>query len=689
MNSKLLAGIQSAFANSRRLGSLGFCLAAMIAPLTAAEWDAGGGVDREWREPTNWVGDTDPAGTDVLFGEAGLSNSSATPTNIVDSTLSIQSLLYQYQSATDFHTTEIVDGVTLNVGGTSLDHVLQVGGLTGTGTPVRNTSVVIRGEGTLNVVQSGGSISIANHRLQDTPESPYTASLDMSGLAVFQANLGSTGSFNVGASLATASSQQITSSTVRLAGENVITAGILRVGSVIPNGQVSLGYVASDLYLGTTNTLNVDAIHVGRGYASKATGLLAFDASVLGNDPEVIIRGADGTSAVAEVKIGANDNAATSNRQVGSVDFSGGTVDALITDLLLGVGGASGTGTTVPASGSLTMDQGKIVVANAVVGRSRTGSNPNATNQGIVNIHGGEFQADNLVLAERIGGSQKVTGTLNISGSAEVTAANGIVMGSWIAGDATTDMTATVNVDGGSLTVGGDIAEGAGGVAIQSILNLRGGSLDLAGNDIAVKSFQAESGTLKSVGELNNGGDLVKTTSGTLVIEGSNTYTGETVVEAGTVILTGSLANGNVTVETGAGFDLQSTGSLQFQITDIGQADLFTLNAGGTALFDGTLNFDLANVFDDASWNLFSGTSAADFNNLSGIHLSNAVTGSLSNLGGDIWGTTVNNRMFEFDAASGMFSIATIPEPSAVLLLLVGGLGLLARRRIFAGKSKP
>jgi autotransporter-associated beta strand protein len=45
--------------------------------------------------------------------------------------------------------------------------------------------------------------------------------------------------------------------------------------------------------------------------------------------------------------------------------------------------------------------------------------------------------------------------------------------------------------------------------------------------------FSAQSGTLQNLGELNGGGNLVKTTAGTLVLAGDNNHTGRTVVNAG------------------------------------------------------------------------------------------------------------------------------------------------------------
>lgn len=653
--------------------------AIIATPLLAAEWNAGGGTNTAWTNDSNWVGSVDPAGTDVLFTAAGITNTTNPPSNVVDANISILSLTYQYTNATNFHTTEILSGVTLNVGGTSLDDVFLVGGITNTDTPIRNTSVVIKGEGALNISQDGGSVTIANHRLVDAPNGPYTASLDMRELATFSANLGSGGSFNVGTSLPTngPGGNQIASSTVYLASENSITAGALLIGSVIPNSQISIGYVPSSLYLGVSNELNVDVIRVGRGHASKATGYLGFDPSVLSESPEVVIRGLDGVSAVSEMKIGVNDGGGTSNRQEGEVDFSGGNVDALISSLIIGSGANSGAGTASYATGSLTMDQGIITASNVIVGSS-SGANTASTNIGILNIEGGAFHATDLTLASRTASVQKASGTLNISGTGAVTVTNGIVMGSSAAG--TDTLTATVNVDGGSLLVHDNIAKGSGS-GIQSTLNLRGGNLNLGGNSITVDTFNVESGTLQNVSQFNAGADLVKTTAGTLLIAGTNTWTGGTVIEAGTANLSGSLGNGKVTVENSAQFNLLAAGTLQFNITGIGTADSFVVESGGAADFAGALIFDLDADYGDTTWTLFTGTSSGDFGSLLGINVTGAFSATLTNLGGNLWGRTVGDRIFEFDASNGEFSMSTIPEPHAFVLVTLGSLAALARRR--------
>lgn len=328
------------------------------------------------------------------------------------------------------------------------------------------------------------------------------------------------------------------------------------------------------------------------------------------------------------------------------------------------------------------MDRGLIDVVNVIAGEIRVGSHATATHSGTIDIEGGQFIAANMTLANSTGdGEKQASGTLNISGStAQVEVSNGIRMGNRPTGNNTGLLTATINLTGGSLVVGGDIAKGSGN--IQSTVNLSGGSLDLNGHNIVVDTFNVENGILRNVGEFNQGANLVKTTAGTLLIEGDNSWTGTTVVEAGTVSLSGSLSNGNVTVANTAQFNLSDTGTLQLNITGIGAADSFVVETGGSANLEGTLRFHFAEDYGDISWNLFTGISAEDFN-LIGIDLTGAFTGELSDLGGDIWGATVGMRVFEFDTGNGMFSVSTVPEPGSFALVTLGmlTLALWLRRR--------
>ncbi|MEO6846337.1 MAG: hypothetical protein ABI443_03195, partial [Chthoniobacterales bacterium] len=225
-------------------------------------WDAGEAPVTNWMTSTfqNWTGDVTPAGNDVTFTATGSTTSSSTVTNTVNQNVSINSLTYGYNSATNYQVTEILTGATLSVGGAT--NVFTVG-LNQAG--VTTTKAVIKGAGALNVSQSGGVVVLGNINFGSNVVS--TTVFDMGDLATFSAGLGSTGSFLVGSNPTVTSNAQGSASTVTLADTNTITAGTFAVGSASTNSQVSTDG-PSTLYLGRSNTINATAVYVGRGAAS-------------------------------------------------------------------------------------------------------------------------------------------------------------------------------------------------------------------------------------------------------------------------------------------------------------------------------------------------------------------------------------------------------------------------------------
>jgi autotransporter-associated beta strand protein len=202
---------------------------------------------------------------------------------------------------------------------------------------------------------------------------------------------------------------------------------------------------------------------------------------------------------------------------------------------------------------------------------------------------------------------------------------------------------------------------------------------------------------------------LTKIGSGTQILSGNNTYSGPTTVSAGTLLVNGAVGSGNVTVASGATLggtgtiggpatangtvapgasagtltfqnDLNLAGSavLSFELkgndTTIGSGVNDLISVGGNLTLDGTLNvaeigagsFLLASPGD--TWRLI---------NYSGTLTDNGLTlGSMPSL--------QSGYYFVVDTATaGQVNLRVVPEPSAAVLGLIGGLGLLlvVRRR--------
>lgn len=681
--------VKHPLALARALGALLVALYLLSVTRTeaaTATWDAGEAPDTNWITDTfgNWSGDADPSGKDVVFGATGLVASNATVTNTVNQSLSINSLTYQYNSAPNWHVTDIAAGKTLTVGGAT--NVFTVGGLVGTTQNITNT--VIQGAGSLAIAQSGGTVSIGNFRSgtmgTGSDDSTHSkVSLDMHGLASFSANLGSTGNVYIGTP-STGSGNLGGYAVVSLAQASAITAGNLYIGSSLTNvNSARPEQTPTSLSLGKTNTINANNIWIGSGAAnSLLNGRMDFVAA----DSSATFRAADGTGRVTSFYVGVKNLGATTGGVKGAVDFTGSTVDLLANEMIIGQGASQNPNV---AEGTFIMNKGTVDTTTLVLGKGYNTYSVGTTTTGTLTINGGEFIAGSISSGEGFNASATyatgsvngiinvandgalktgtlkmatslrdnaanvgaITSVLNIDDSASVEVTDGgITMGQRAGGSDLAALTATINLDGGSLTVNGSIAEGSS--AATSTINLNGGSLDMLSHSISVDNFNAKSGALSNVGQLN--GDLVKTTAGTLILSGTNTYTGNTTVSAGTL-------------------NLSQNAALTFVIGANGVNN--QINGTGTAFLDGNFVFNLsgADTTDGNSWLI------VDVTTLNETFGSNFAVYGFSDAGGGDWTLAAGPQTWTFQESTGVLSV--IPEPSSILLLSMGGLLLLAGRR--------
>jgi autotransporter-associated beta strand protein len=177
---------------------------------------------------------------------------------------------------------------------------------------------------------------------------------------------------------------------------------------------------------------------------------------------------------------------------------------------------------------------------------------------GTMNASGGTVTQNHPDRPFRVG--ENGSGVLNVSGTAEVTAAN--AGGFSLGGGA--GSSGEINLDGGTLVANRIYA---GGVDGNSALSFDGGTLraaaganpdwipavlDLASVD-AGGAFIDTNGQTVAISQVldDGGGDLTKQGAGTLRLNGANSYFGTTTVEAGELGGTGSLT-GPLVVDAGA-----------------------------------------------------------------------------------------------------------------------------------------
>ena len=442
-------------------------------------WSGGGGTnDMFWADAINWTGNTPGPGFSASFASTGATTTLVT-NNVVSANVTISALFYATNNS-GYHTTWIQDGVTLTVSNatTATTAAVQVGGQPSNlgdnsfNSPVTNTITGARA--TLAIMgnsQSGGLVNALNFQVRQaaigTAVVPNLVTLDMSGLGTLNAIVGK---FYVAQGGAGANQANV-SGCVYLARTNFIAC--LRTGNA---GQFEVGdssggtitLPGSSLYLGITNVIYVDTVRFGKQKATNNT--VSFNPAFTSiTTPVAFIRGTNSipstTSRVTTWTIADADAEATVPNYVqANVDFSGGKLDALVSNMTLGRGETSASDSGY-AQGTLTMTAGTLDVLNLTNGWQRAAST--ATESGSVNVNGtAVLTSTNIVLAQSGAGANVslVTGTLNVT--------NGTVRGNIFAGGGIS----TVNVNGGTLVV----SNNAGTVAAPlTALNLTSASLHL------------------------------------------------------------------------------------------------------------------------------------------------------------------------------------------------------------------
>lgn len=387
------------------------CLS-LAAPASAAtiNW-VGGGTDDNWSTGANWSpADTDPTG-DALFFDYATYNSGlgqyvvnfpvplSTINGVIDASYTISSLRLDNGSwaasgdrTYDF---QLPSGTTLTISGDlGVGHFHTTWVSSNFGNHKRVTAN-FNGGGQMVV---NGALTVRNAG----PDPWVPAKLDVSGLSKFTVN--TTSNIRIGG-------ENNGAGELVLAPDSVLTAaGIYVPGSHNWAGQNML----SSLYLGQQNALNADLIVVG---AYGVWGQMLFQSGL--TDPSVTIRNRTGTGA-ANLRIA--DMAGNRRPVVGTVDFTGGTVDAQLDELQIGLldlyEDPGGQAVTYPVTGTLTMSAGAITANTVVLGRAVDGSDPNRDwTQGTLNIRGGQFTAGTITLADDDAPlHDRVRGTINLSG---------------------------------------------------------------------------------------------------------------------------------------------------------------------------------------------------------------------------------------------------------------------------------
>jgi len=425
----------------------------------------------------------------------------------------------------------------------------------------------------------------------------------------------------------------------------------------------SFGYSGIAIFGGS---VGVETFRVING--ASVTGTSTYVYGVSGTPGRITVSGAGSTWLNSdEIRIGnigegslhieAGGALSCPNIYVGLVEdgtaLVTGSGSLLTSTLLLGVGfGANGT-LSVLDGADITSAQSSIgepAGASGIVNINGSGST--WTNQGVIEVGNAGLGTLNLTNSGRascfglfLGNGPASSGSCTITGALTRIDCGpaGIFMSQ-------NGAASTLNLNGGIIFIDGNIMDAGPGIAT---LIMDGATLDMMNHSIGgitpIDNLQFRSGTLRNVGQINNGTGLTKTGPNTLFLNTNNTYSGTTTVSQGTLFvvnLDGSATSGGV-VSVSFGATLAGPGFISGPVLSSGtvaptgfnnsQIGTFTLNNSFSQNASGTLDIQIGGATS---------------------HDRLAVSGGSATLAGDLRVTLINGFV---PAAGDTFTIVTGP----------------------------
>jgi hypothetical protein len=392
-------------------------------------WNGPGPGANNWSAAANWSASGPPETFDDVkfYNQGATALAVSNVNNVVDAGFGGMVASLQYANTNGNHTTFVDPGSTLTLAG---NKGLIVGTETDNGTTQTVFSTITGPAGA--IVMDNPTADLVVRQGTANSGGSQRATLDLSGLGTFTAALdqvmvGCVGPVNRATGtlhLSRTNAITVTGSPGLVAGDNTSNSG----------GQ-------NFIYLGQNNAVFADSITIAR---RKATATLRFNPAFA--NPSVLFRASDGAGRVGAWNIADNSGESNSSSSaLGTNDFSGGTVDALVDTLVIG---KSQTTTGASSSGLLAFTSGTLDINSLQIG-CQSASGATSAGVGRVNVAGpGAVLVVNntLELGHTSGGS----GTTNTFGTIYVNdgavRANAIVVGSG-------SVSNTLAINGGTLNL--------------------------------------------------------------------------------------------------------------------------------------------------------------------------------------------------------------------------------------------